>query len=243
MRISRLYLDTPLQSGQLVTLDADRLNYVARVLRLKPGHELVVFNGEGGEYAAQLTALHKRAGSLTIGEFSAIDVETPLSVTLVQGISRGERMDYTLQKATELGVRRIVPVFTTRSVVNLSDERLENRRQHWQGVIRSACEQSGRNRLPLLDTACELSRWLKQDDSELRLLLQPGADRSLRELPAAASVSLLIGPEGGLEEHERELAVEAGYVSCRLGPRVLRTETAAVAAIAALQLLQGDLGN
>jgi 16S rRNA (uracil1498-N3)-methyltransferase len=242
MRISRLYLDSPLATGQSVTLEDDVLNYVSRVLRLKPGMQVAVFNGQGGEYTGTITELHKRNGVIEIGEFHAVNVESALEITLVQGISRGERMDYTLQKATELGVTRIAPVFCERTVVNLKGERLESRLHHWRGVIRSACEQSGRDLLPELLMPCSLEVWLENDDAEQRLLLHPGSDKSLRDVVPAINSSLLVGPEGGLSDTERELALRSGYTACRLGPRILRTETAAVAALAAIQLLQGDLG-
>ncbi|MGD8515069.1 MAG: 16S rRNA (uracil(1498)-N(3))-methyltransferase [Granulosicoccaceae bacterium] len=241
MRISRLYLDSPLATGQRVMLEDEVLNYVSRVLRLKPGMQVTVFNGQGGEYTGTITELHKRNGVIEIAEFHDVDIESPLNITLVQGISRGERMDYTLQKATELGVTRIAPVFCERTVVNLKGERLDSRLHHWRGVIRSACEQSGRNRLPELLVPCSLEVWLDNDDAEQRLLLHPGSDRGLRDTMQAVTTSLLIGPEGGLTEAERQHAMRAGYTACRLGPRILRTETAALTALACLQLLRGDL--
>ncbi|MGD8999985.1 MAG: 16S rRNA (uracil(1498)-N(3))-methyltransferase [Granulosicoccaceae bacterium] len=241
MRISRLFIDAPLKTGQEVLLDKEQLNYVSRVLRLKPGMQVTVFNGQGGEYSGTITQLHKRSGAIEIAAFHDVDIESPLNITLVQGISRGERMDYTLQKATELGVTRIAPVFCGRTVVSLKGERLDSRLHHWRGVIRSACEQSGRNRLPQLLVPCSLEVWLANDDAEQRLLLHPGSDRSLRDNAQAVTTSLLIGPEGGLTEAEREHAMRSGYMVCRLGPRILRTETAALAALACLQLMRGDL--
>jgi 16S rRNA (uracil1498-N3)-methyltransferase len=242
MRISRLFLDSPLQTGDTVSLEAERLNYVARVLRLKPGVQLTVFNGQGGEYSAQLESVSKRNASLIIGAFNNRDCESPLSLTLVQGISRGERMDYTIQKATELGITRIVPVFTQRSMVSLDGERLEKRQQHWQGVVRSACEQCGRNRLPAIETALALPEYLEQDVTGTKLLLDPLANDSLHVMSAPGNnTHLLIGPEGGLDDQEHASARAQGYTGIRLGPRVLRTETAAVACIAAMQALWGDL--
>lgn len=242
MRISRLFLDTPLQTGDTVSLEGERLNYVARVLRLKPGVALSVFNGHGGEYSAQLQTVSKRGANLLIGAFTDHDCESPLNMTLVQGISRGERMDYAIQKATELGIARIIPVFSQRSMVSLDGERLEKRQQHWQGVIRSACEQCGRNRVPVLETALDLPEYLEQDVTATKLLLDPLARDSLHAMSAPTNnICLLIGPEGGLDTHERQLAHSHGYSSIRLGPRVLRTETAAVACIAAMQALWGDL--
>ena len=243
MRISRLYIDSPLKSGSQVNLDPEQLNYVSRVLRLKTGFELTVFNGEGGEYSATVSELHKKAGTLVIGEFRDINNESPLNITLVQGISRGERMDYTLQKAVELGVTRIVPVFAERTVVNLKDERLASRMLHWQGIIRSACEQSGRNILPVLADAMPISEWLETDQSDCKLMLHAHATNSFREAPCSqGSISLLIGPEGGLSEDEQQKAMNSGFTGVRLGPRILRTETAGIAALACLQVMHGDAG-
>jgi 16S rRNA (uracil1498-N3)-methyltransferase len=242
MRISRLFLDTPLHTDNTVSLQGEQLNYVARVLRLKPGAHLTVFNGQGGEYSAQLESVSKRSADLIIGEFNDRDCESPLDLTLVQGVSRGERMDYTIQKATELGVTRIIPVFTQRSMVSLDGERLEKRQHHWQGVVRSACEQCGRNRLPIIESAMALPEYLEQDVAGTKLLLDPRANDSLHAMSAPGGCTyLLIGPEGGLDDQERVLARSRGYTGIRLGPRVLRTETAAVACIAAMQTLWGDL--
>lgn len=242
MRISRLFLDSPLRTGDTLSLDGEPLNYVARVLRLKPGTTLTVFNGQGGEYSAQLESVSKRHAQLVIGAFSERGCESCLDLTLVQGVSRGERMDYTLQKATELGITRIIPVFTQRSSVSLAGERLEKRQQHWQGVVRSACEQSGRNVVPRVETALALTDYLQQEVSGTKLLLDPLATDSLHGVAAPGQKThLLIGPEGGLDAQERELAHTRGYTGIRLGPRVLRTETAAVACIAAMQALWGDL--
>lgn len=241
MRVPRIYLPVPLASDARITLDAVAARHVTRVLRLKPGAPLVLFNGEGGEYSAVLEASgHDRMGArLTV--FHAVERESPLSITLAQGVSRAERMDYTIQKAVELGVTHIVPVFTTRSVVDLRGERLQRRLQHWQGVINGACEQCGRNRVPSLATAIELADWLRGTlPDACRLVLNHRATAQLRTLAPTASLTLLIGPEGGLEEQEIAQAERAGFKGVCLGPRVLRTETAAVTALAALQTLWGD---
>lgn len=241
MRISRLYIDSPLKTGADVQLDAEQLNYVSRVLRLKAGYELTVFNGKGGEFSATVKELHKKAGVLAIGEFHDINKESPLDITLVQGISRGERMDYTLQKAVELGVTRIAPVFTERTVVNLEGERLNSRLHHWQGVIRSACEQSGRNTPPALLNAVTLDDWLNTDQAEYKMMLHAGSGKSLKDIDyKQGSISLLVGPEGGLAEHECDKALAQGFTGIRMGPRILRTETAGLAALASLQVLYGD---
>ena len=237
MRIPRIFLPIPLAAGTLVTLDGTAANHVTRVLRLKPGAELVLFNGEGGEYPAVLEA----TATARLGTWRAAECESPLAITLVQGISRAERMDYTIQKSVELGVTRIVPVFAARSVVELRGERLQRRMQHWQGVVIGACEQCGRNRVPALVAALDLSDWLHAPETQsLRLVLNHLATTALNALPRPTALTLLIGPEGGLEESELAQAERAGFIGMRLGPRVLRTETAAVAALAALQTLWGD---
>lgn len=237
MRIPRIFQPVPLAPDASVTLDSTAANHVTRVLRLKPGAELVLFNGEGGEYPAVLEA----AATARLGAWRSVECESPLAITLVQGISRAERMDYTIQKAAELGVTRIVPVFAARSVVELRGERLQRRMQHWQGIAIGACEQCGRNRVPALDAALDLSDWLRGSAApSLRLVLNHRATTTLNALPRPAALTLLIGPEGGLDESELAQAERAGFIGMRLGPRVLRTETAAVAALAALQVLWGD---
>jgi 16S rRNA (uracil1498-N3)-methyltransferase len=237
MRIPRIFLPVPLAPDALVTLDSTAANHVTRVLRLKPGAELVLFNGEGGEYPAVLEA----AATARLGAWRDAECESPLAITLVQGISRAERMDYTIQKAVELGVTRIAPVFAARSVVELRGDRLERRMQHWLGVVIGACEQCGRNRVPALDVAVELSDWLRAPAApSLRLVLNHRATTTLNALPRPTALTLLIGPEGGLDENELAQAERAGFIGMRLGPRVLRTETAAVTALAALQTLWGD---
>lgn len=243
MRISRLFINTPLKTGNTVSLLADQLNYISRVLRLKTGDELTLFNGLGGEYRATIMELHKKDALVSIGEFRNIDIESPLDITLAQGISRGERMDYTLQKAVELGVTRFVPLFTERCVVNLSGDRLASRLHHWQGIVRSACEQCGRNSVPEIAEAISLRDWLEKDQAEHRLMLHAASGNSLRNLDIRQGrISLLIGPEGGLAEREREYALTMGYQGIQIGPRILRTETAGVAALAGLQALYGDAG-
>lgn len=241
MKNPRLYLPMPLQAGTEIELPPEAAQHL-RVLRSKDGDPLTLFNGEGGEYPATLRLIGKRDLRAQVGEHVAVERESPLAVTLLQGVSKGERMDFTMQKAVELGVRRIVPVFTERSVVQLAGERLEKRLGHWQGVIRSACEQCGRNRLPELAAAATLDEALAQPGSGLKLVLAPDGEAGLHTLRASGELGLLIGPEGGLSEAEIERAVAAGYLSLRLGPRVLRTETAGIAALAALQALAGDLG-
>lgn len=242
MRIPRFYLPLPLMVGVTVSLSDDAFNHAIRVLRLKPGASLALFNGEGGVFSATLTDISKREAQAQITGMLTGTMESPLRVVLAQGVSRGEKMDYTLQKAVELGVFAIQPLFTERSGVALRGERLDRKIQHWRGIVIGACEQCGRNRLPDVREPLTLTAWLEQlGKSGLRLLLDPLADHSLRGLePPMNGITLLIGPEGGLSPAEIAQAGRAGFTSVRLGPRILRTETAGVAALAAMQALWGD---
>ncbi|MEE4380191.1 MAG: 16S rRNA (uracil(1498)-N(3))-methyltransferase [Candidatus Competibacteraceae bacterium] len=245
MRTPRLYLPIPLSSDARITLTDAAHHYIVRVLRLKPGMPCVLFNGQGGEFQAVIETVERRQATACVGNFISKEAESPLDVLLAQGISKGAAMDYALQKAVELGVNAIQPLLVERSVVNVSDARLTRRMEHWHGVIASACEQCGRNRLPQLLAVLSLDAWLNsQVNPGLRLLLDPVAQLSgLRHIPSPSSkITLLIGPEGGLSPTETAAARATGFTSIRLGPRVLRTETAGVAALTALQVLWGDLG-
>ncbi len=242
MQSPRIYLSRPLQPGTTVELDARAARHVVQVLRLRAGDAVTLFDGEGGQWQARLTRV-ARAGVLAeIGDFQDIEVESPLSIVLAQGISRGERMDYTIRKAVELGVTAIVPLVTERTQVKLTGDRLDRRMNHWLGIIIAACEQCGRNRLPALLPMRSLGAWLKETrPGGHRLMLDPRGDTDVAGLgPPVDRFCLLIGPEGGFSESERQAAGRAGYAGLRLGPRVLRTETAALAAIAALQATCGD---
>lgn len=241
MKHPRLYLPGPLLPGQELELPAEPAQHL-RVLRLSPGSTLTLFNGEGGEYRCRLLSLERRSGQVQVLEKVEREAESPLSITLIQGISKGERMDFTIQKAVELGVARIAPVFSERSVVQLEGERLARREARWRAVISSACEQCGRNTLPELLPAVRLHDAWEQSPNGLRLMLDPQGEASLGSLQPTDSVTLLVGPEGGLSQIEIEAAAVSGFLGLRLGPRILRTETAGIAALAALQTLAGDLG-
>ncbi len=241
MRIPRIFHPQALAEQHRVALDDNAARHVARVLRLNPGAELTLFDGHGGEYPATIVELGKRLVEVELGAQRNVEVESPLQVTLAQGISKGERMDYTIQKAVELGVSQIVPLDTERSVVNLKGDRQEKKQAHWRGVIISACEQCGRNTLPELLPQQTFDSWLQNELNGTGLLLDHRANTSIDSLQVNGAITLLIGPEGGLSEQERERALEAGYQGLRLGPRVLRTETAALTALAALQSHFGDL--
>ena len=247
MRISRFYIDAPLSCGQDLIPPAQLINYILKVLRLKNGDPLVLFNGReepAGEYRATLTEVSKRSCTIHIDSFSPKNIDSPLQVHLFQGISRSERMDYTIQKAVELGISDITPVFTGRSNSGkLTDKRLEKKMQHWQGVALSACEQSGRTRLVTVHPPLQVDQ-LRQENIDIKLLLLPEADISMSQLAdrRPLTVSIFIGPEGGLTDSEITLARDYGYQPVRLGPRILRTETAGLSILSVLQFLWGDLG-
>ena len=242
MRLTRVYVDMPLASGMRVTLQGSAAGHLTRVLRLRVGEALTVFNGAGGEYAASIEHAHAGRVAVAIGELRAIERESPLTLTLAQGVSRGERMDLVVQKATELGASGLAPVLAERSVVRLTAQQADRRLNHWRAIAIAACEQSGRNRLPAIASPVPLKDFLRTSDGSMRLVLSPAATATLADLPRLVSaVTVLIGPEGGLAEAEEEAAVAAGFKPVRLGPRVLRTETAAIAALTLLQREFGDL--
>jgi 16S rRNA (uracil1498-N3)-methyltransferase len=241
MRVTRVFVEEPLATGREQQLGTAAAAHVSRVLRLRTGDELTLFDGRGGEYAATIIAASRTAVRVRVREHRPIERESPLRITLVQGISRGERMDWVIQKATELGVAAIVPAVTEHSVVKLNASQARKKHEHWYAIAVSACEQSGRNRLPELSFPRALRQWLAEAPRNgSRVLLDPSAERGLATIGRVAALTLLIGPEGGLAAGERELAVKQGFLSMRVGPRVLRTETAAIAAISALQAMFGD---
>ena len=244
MRLTRIHCATTLADGARITLPPHSGMHLTRVLRMKVGAALVVFDGAGHEHEAAICAVHGDRIEVLVGAPRPSPSPSPLAITLSQGVSRGERMDYAVQKATELGVHRIVPLLCERSVVRLDADQAARKLEHWNGVAIAAAEQCGRAELPEILPPRRLAEHLAaaRAGTGLKLVLAPQAATSLRELPPVAAVEILIGPEGGLADEELSLAAFAGYAGVRLGPRVLRTETAAAAAIAALQTLHGDLG-
>ncbi len=243
MRIPRIHVPHPLRPGIEIELPLQAGEHLARVLRLDSGHPLRLFNGDGHEYAAELASLAKRSVTARVLEAEPpVDRESPLRITLGQGIARGEKMDWILQKATELGVAHIVPLVTDRTEVKLDAERTGRRMAHWQAVIASACEQCGRNTLPVLAEPMKLPDWAARldDGAGLRLVLDPQGDQRTRELTLGTMATLVVGPEGGLSEHDLATLRQADFHGLRLGPRILRTETAGLAALAALQAIHGD---
>lgn len=241
MRLPRVYLDHPLEPGTELPLSDGPARHLVQVLRLTAGDHLICFNGDGRDRTARLVTCGRQGIVLAIGEPGEPEAIPALPIHLALGVSRGERMDFAIQKAVELGVAGVWPLFTERSMVQLKGERLDRRLGHWQGVLISACEQSGRRRLPTLAAARTLGEWLAQTPPGA-LLLDPRAPQSLVQLaPPGPEVTLLVGPEGGLSPRERNLAARHGVRGVRLGPRILRTETAPLAAIAVIQALWGDL--
>jgi 16S rRNA (uracil1498-N3)-methyltransferase len=241
---TRLFVSDRLGNGRQIVLDGEPARYLGRVLRLRVGDHLNVFNGDDGEWQADIIALTRETATLRIAAPHDSATESPLRVHLVQGVSRGERMDFVVQKATELGVKRITPVFTAHGVVKLDGERADKRREHWQRIAESACEQCGRVRPPLVDSPLPLAAWfgIPAPGDSTQLVLAPGMAQPLTgiEIPGT-KLCLLVGPEGGLSDRELEDAAIAGFRQVSLGPRVLRTETAALAALAIAQATWGDL--
>lgn len=243
MRLNRIFCPGPLGEGLETALPAAGSYHVARVLRMRVGAPLIVFDGAGGEYRAEIIRIDGGTVTVRLSDRTPGTAESPLKITLVQGVSRGERMDWTLQKATELGVNAIAPVLTARSVVRLDEKQALKKQDHWRGIVIGACEQCGRTHVPGVGTPKTLRSYLSSVKKEgLRLVLSPSAPGSLAGLASVpAKVELLIGPEGGLDDDELAAARAAGFTPVRLGPRVLRTETAAVVALSVLQALWGDL--
>ncbi|OIQ66839.1 ribosomal RNA small subunit methyltransferase E [mine drainage metagenome] len=242
MSSPRFYCDAKLGPGVQLELPENAAHHASRVLRLKAGDEAVLFNGDGMDYRVQLLRVAREGVAAKVIEWASVERESPLQVTLAQAISSGDRMDFTLQKAVELGVGAIVPLAAERSVVKLAGERAEKRRDHWQNIVISACEQSGRARLPKVSAPVPLLGWLgAAPQFGLRIMLSPTAQLALHELPEpSGSICLLTGCEGGFSPQEIRAAESVDFVPVRLGPRVLRTETAALAALSAMQALWGD---
>lgn len=247
MRNPRIYQNQPMNVGDIIELDADAVGHTIRVLRLGSGDPITLFNGKSingsyGEFSATLVDVSKKNATAKLDKFTEVNNESPVNIHLGQGISRGDRMDFTLQKSVELGVNKITPLFTERCGVKLSGERLAKKRDQWQKIVISACEQSGRCTVPLIEQPISLADWLAQDTSALKINLHPKAEYSIMSIPEMNQrIRLLVGPEGGLNDEEISQATESDFKPVLLGPRVLRTETAALTAITALQCRFGDL--
>jgi 16S rRNA (uracil1498-N3)-methyltransferase len=238
----RFYCPAPLAAGAEAALPSAAAHHATQVLRLRVGDAVTLFDGSGGEYAAQIARMSPRSVGLRVVEKLAVERESPLSITLAQALIANDRMDYVIQKSVELGATTIVPVAAVRSVTRLDGARAERRLEHWRQIVIASCEQCGRNRLPEVQPPCDLRDWLRRPSrAALRLLPSPRAHDSLSALTQpAGAIELLIGPEGGLAPEEEAAALDAGFRAVHLGPRVLRTETAGPAMLAALDALWGD---
>jgi 16S rRNA (uracil1498-N3)-methyltransferase len=243
MRVTRIFVEQKLTAGKGVGLPEQSGLHLTRVLRLEPGAAVTLFDGTGGEYEGTLERDGKTIWA-RVGTHHPIERESTLSITLLQGISRGERMDLVIQKATELGVTRIVPVLAERSVVKIDAKLRARKQEHWQAIAIAACEQSGRNRVPQVADALSLGDAIAAlPPAGARCLLAADGEAPLSQVPVGGPVTLLIGPEGGLADNEQKYARANEFVAYRIGPRILRTETAGLAAIAALQTLGGDFSR
>ncbi|MDU0114631.1 16S rRNA (uracil(1498)-N(3))-methyltransferase [Psychrosphaera aquimarina] len=242
MRTSRIYHSSALSVNTRVNLEPEAANHVGRVLRMQMGQSIVLFNGDGNDYDAEITEVTKKNVVVNVLSQHPVTNESPLKVHLAQGISRGDKMDFTIQKSVELGITDITPIFTERCGVKLSGERLDKKHGQWQKIAIAACEQSGRATIPTIHKPIQITEFLTQQSDQLKLNLHPRASTTVKGLVVPDSgVRFIIGPEGGLNDHEIEQAVSAGYQEILLGPRILRTETAALTLLSALQLQFGDL--
>lgn len=239
--IPRILVDLPLAVGEQLALPGDKAHHLNTVLRLGKGAQLRLFNGNGKEHTATITHAARNTVEVAIDDAHAPQRESPVDVTLAQGIVRGDRMDFAIAKAVELGVHEIRPLFSKRGKVRLDDARLHKKQTHWQRVAESAAEQSGRLVRPRVEAACTLAQFLEAPPDGLRLVLAPEAGTGLAQLQFKHRATLLVGPESGLSDTETTAAIDAGFTALRLGPRVLRTETAGMAALAAIQSRWGDL--
>lgn len=236
----RLYQPLNLALGQTYPLADDNANYLLRVLRMQEGNELQVFDGKGKEYLAELVQVQKKSARFFVKTLLKDEASPLLNLHLGQVISKGERMDFTIQKATELGISEITPLWSERCDVRLNNERQDKKLEHWQAVAISACQQSGRTHVPTIHPPMALADWLTSINSDIRLVLHPHQQQPLQAMPAPKSVALLVGPEGGFTEQEVQQAQQQHFMGLRLGPRILRTETAALTALSVLQYQWGD---
>jgi 16S rRNA (uracil1498-N3)-methyltransferase len=244
MRLNRVYVDAALSAGSAVELPAAAAQHLAKVLRVRGGEEIVLFTGDGREFGGTIESVRGSRVTAAVGEARSVDRESPLAITLVQCVARADRMDVIVQKATELGVARIVPVLSRRSVVRLDAAQSESKAAHWRAIAVNACEQCGRNRLPAIEPPRRLIDYLgsvSPDGAGPRLVLDPDLDGPGAPPAVHGAVEIAVGPEGGFDASELEALRVSGFGPMRLGPRILRTETAAIAALAWLQGRYGDL--
>ncbi|PVV08720.1 MAG: 16S rRNA (uracil(1498)-N(3))-methyltransferase [gamma proteobacterium symbiont of Ctena orbiculata] len=244
MRVHRFFTSQNLQRDSQITLEEDPSHHIHQVLRLRSGDDVVLFNANGDEHAATLIQVSKQQVVASIGEALRHEAESRLAIHLLLGLSRSERMDFAIQKATELGVSRITPLLTERCVVKLNEKKSASRLMHWRRIIINACEQSGRCRIPVIDKALEYGDALSHTEAGTSILLDHRSQLTLHQIePPQANLCILIGPEGGLTSGERQFALQRDFIGIRLGPRIMRTETAPLASIAAAQTLWGDFTN
>jgi 16S rRNA (uracil1498-N3)-methyltransferase len=242
VRTIRIYQPGPYEKGHSIELSATASQHVGVVLRMQPGEPLILFCGDNREFSATITTLHKKKVVVTINAVHDVNRESPRAIHLAQALSKGERMEFVIQKAVELGVASITPLFTSHCVVRLDAERLSKKQAQWQAIAIAACEQSGRNQLPVIHKACSLEIYLQQCQAPTKLVLHPATIKSWREHAFnTGDIALLIGPEGGLSDEEVSLAKGSQFQPLCLGPRILRTETAAIAALSVIQAISGDL--
>jgi len=241
MRIPRIYTEHILARGSQLELEPGPSAHIARAMRMQVGDILTLFNGRGGEYVATISAVGKKSVAVDIGDHRDTDTESPLAIHLGIAISRGDRMDWVIQKATELGVQSLSPLLTERTEVKLKGERAQKKQLHWQQIAIAACEQCGRNRLPEISSLQSLSTWMDTTVADRKLVLHHRAMANTGGCESPNRIALLVGPEGGLSQAEILLAENSGYQALRLGPRVMRTETAPLAALAILQSQWGDM--
>jgi len=243
MRIPRFYIKQTLALDLTIELPTDIHRHAIQVLRLKVGEHIILFNGQGGEYLACLIRAEKRKSVVSIISFDDINRESPLNTSLALAMIKSDKMDFAIQKAVEMGVYSIQPLYTNRSVVNIKKNRLEKKMAHWQGIIHGACEQSGRTSLPTIQAPTSLESWLQKSTSSIRLAMLPGEYPRISALtpPQNHQISLIVGPEGGFTEQEVEQLLAANITGIQFGPRILRAETAAIAGLSLCQQLWGDL--
>ncbi len=241
MRVPRIYHETALARGEKIALDKQATLHVLTVLRLKEKDKIILFNGDGYEYPADIIEARHHHLTVLIKDNILINRESPLSIHLGQVISKADRMDYTLQKATELGISQITPLLSTRCDVHLKGEREEKKMLHWQKTLIAACEQCGRNRIPELLSIQPCKDWAKAANTQTKLFLDHRSEKNLKDISICGSVGIMVGPEGGFTFEEKQYAESQGFIAVQLGPRILRTETTALAAITLIQFLAGDL--
>lgn len=243
MRVPRIYVNCPLQVQFNLELDKEIAHRLIKVLRVEKDQPIILFNGDGHEYLGEIIQLKKERLQIKITKVYEKNLESPLDLHLGQVISKGEKMDFVIQKATELGITRLTPLFSERCVVHLKHERIEKKKEHWEKIMIHAAEQCGRTTIPILEKPMNLKDWVHERSEKTRLMLALSATLSLSKMEISNAIALLIGPEGGLTLEEIDYAIQYNFMAIKLGPRVLRTETATLVAVAALQFLAGDLGN